>query len=177
MYTQPIKVKRRPLRVLSIDLTAKGFGFALLDAKVGLLDWGFCTIRASQDDLFVARIISRIDRGRPTALALENIAPAKGRENAQRRRDMIIRLAAERQLGTCHVSRAIVQRFLGATTKIEIARCLAAQFPELMSRMPRERRLWMTEDERMHIFDALSYAVVIVAPRKATQHDSRDEGK
>lgn len=164
-------MKRRPLRVLSIDLTAKGFGFALLDAKVGLLDWGFCTIRASEDDRFMARLISRIDRGKPTALALENFAPTKGRENALRRRDMIIRLAAERRLGTCHVSRTIIRRFLGVTTKAEIARCLAARFPELRSRMPPERKPWMTEDERMHIFDALSFALVVITPGTPTGNE------
>ena len=155
---------RRPLRLLAIDLTAKGFGFALLDAKLGLLDWGFSAVPATDDTVFMTRVVARIDRGRPTAIVLENFAPTKGRENALRRRDLVIGLATDRRIGMCHVSRKIVQRILVASTKTAIARNLASRFPELQSRVPPERKRWMNEDERMHIFDALSFAVVVITP-------------
>ena len=157
-------MKRRPLRLLAIDLTAKGFGCALLDAKLGLLDWAFCPVPATDDPAFIARLSRRIDRGRPTALVVENFAPVKGRENALRRREMVMRLAAERHIGICHVSRKVVQRVLGVRTKAEIARTLAVRFPELQSRMPPERTRWTNEDERMHIFDALSFACAVIPP-------------
>lgn len=157
-------MKRRPLRLLAIDLTAKGFGFALLDAKLGLLDWGFSPMLATDDSTFLARLCAKIDRGRPTALVVENFAPVKGRENALRRRDLVMRIAAERRMGICHISRAIVQRVFGVSTKAEIARGLATRFPELQSRMPPERARWMSEDERIHIFDALSFAATIINP-------------
>lgn len=157
-------MKRRTLRLLSIDLTAKGFGFALLDAKLGLLDWGFSSMPATDDQVFMSRVVARIDRGRPTAIVLENFAATKGRENALRRRDLVMGLATDRRMGMCHVPRKIVQRILGVNTKTEIARKLAGRFPELQSRMPPERKRWTTEDERMHIFDALSFAVVVMAP-------------
>jgi len=157
-------MKRRPLRLLSIDLTAKGFGFALLDAKRGLLDWGFSAVPATDDSVFMIRVIAKIARGGPTAIVLENFTPTKGRENALRRRDMVMTLATDRRLGMCHVSRTIVRRILGVNTKAEIAEQLVGRFPELQSRMPPERRRWMNEDERMHIFDALSFAVVVLFP-------------
>lgn len=160
-------MKRRTLRLLSIDLTAKGFGFALLDAKLGLLDWGFSSMPATDDQVFMTRVVARIDRGRPTAIVLENFAPVKGRENALRRRDIVMRIATDRRMGICHVSRKIVQRVLEVSTKAEIARILAGRFPELQSRMPPERKRWTTEDERMHIFDALSFALVVIAPERA----------
>ena len=155
-------MNRRPLRLLSIDLTAKGFGFALLDAKRGLLDWGFSAVPASDNSVFMTRVIAKIARGGPTAIVLENFTPTKGRENALRRRDMVMALATDRRLGVCHVSRTIVRRILGVNTKVEIAQQLAGKFPELQSRMPPERRRWMNEDERMHIFDALSFALAVV---------------
>lgn len=157
-------MNRRTLRLLSIDLTAKGFGFALLDAKLGLLDWGFSAMPATDDNVFMTRVVARIDRGRPTAIVLENFAPVRGRENALRRRDIVMKVATDRRLGMCQVSRKIVQRILGVSTKAEIARTLAGRFPELQSRVPPERKRWMNEDERMHIFDALSFAVVVIAP-------------
>jgi hypothetical protein len=165
-------MKRRILRLLSIDLTAKGFGFALLDAKLGLLDWGFSAMPATDDNVFMTRVVARIDRGRPTAIVLENLAPTKGRENALRRRDLVIGLATDRRIGMCQVSRQIVQRILGVSTKAEIARKLAGKFPELQSRMPPERKRWMNEDERMHIFDALSFASAVMVPKDNLENQS-----
>lgn len=155
---------RRTLRLLAIDLTAKGFGFALLDRRRGLLDWGFCTVLATDDVAFAARLNAKIDRGQPSVIVLENFATIKGRENAEKRRAFVARLAGERHLGTCHVSRIVVQRILGLRTKEQIARALADRFPELRSRIPPARKRWTTEDERMHIFDALALAVVVMPP-------------
>ena len=165
-------MKRRPLRLLAIDLTAKGFGFALLDARLGLLDWGFSSVPATDDAVFLARVAARIDKGRPTAVILENFAPIRGREAAVRRQVLAIKLAEERKIGLCQVSRRIVQAILGPATKAEIAKALACRFPELASRIPPERLRWTSEDERMHIFDALAMAVVVLRPtgRDAAQH-------
>lgn len=156
-------MKRRPLRLLAIDLTAKGFGFALLDARLGLLDWGFSSCPAADDVVFLARVSARIDRGRPTALVLENFAPIRGREAAVHRQRLAITLAEERQIGLCQVSQKIVQGVLGPGTKTQIAKVVAERFPELRHRMPRDRTRWATEDERMHIFDALALAVTILS--------------
>lgn len=155
-------MKRRPLRLLAIDLTAKGFGFALLDAKLGLLDWGFSSLPAHDDLAFLERLSKRVDRGRPTALVLENFAPVKARVAAIRRSGLAIRLAQERPIGLCQVSKSIVQGILGPATKAEIAEALAEKFPELKPRIPGERKRWQAEDERMHVFDALALAVVVV---------------
>ena len=76
---------KRPLRLLAIDLTAKGFGFALVDKKLSLLDWGFSSMRAADDAALLARVSARIDRGNPTALVLENFAPTPERPTATRR--------------------------------------------------------------------------------------------
>lgn len=167
-------MKRRSLRLLSIDLSAKGFGFALLDRRLGLLDWGFCGVRSADDDGFTKRILSKIDRGRPTALVVENFAPVKGRENALRRRDLVMQMASERHMGMCHVSPTIVRRVLKVSTKTEIARVLAERFPELQSRIPRDREGWRNEDERMHIFDALSFAAVVVGPENELKNISKN---
>ncbi len=63
------------------------------------------------------------------------------------------------------VSQKEVQRRLGAypgrqLTKHKIALVLADKFPELWEHLPRVRKLWMAEDERMNIFDALAMAMV-----------------
>lgn len=157
-----IIMKRRPQRLLAIDLTAKGFGFAVLDSRLGLLDWGFSRLPAADDASFIARVAARIERHRPSALVLENFAPAKSRDTAIRRCALAIALAEERQIGLCQVSRKVVQGILGPATKAELAERLSKRFPELASRVPRPRRQWNAEDERIHVFDALALAVIVI---------------
>jgi Holliday junction resolvasome RuvABC endonuclease subunit len=54
-------------------------------------------------------------------------------------------------------------RSTGATTKDEIARVLVSRFPELAPRRPGPRKVWESEDARMSIFDALSFAATHLA--------------
>ncbi len=157
-------MKRRPLRLFSIDLTARGFGFVLLDAELGLLDWGFSNVSADDDETFILRVRQKLERNAPTALVFENFAPVKEKATALRRLGLLIELAHEHRIGTCQVSRRVVEGVLGLRRKDEIAKALATRFPDLQSRVPRDRERWMDEDDRMHIFDALSFAVAINNP-------------
>ena len=54
----------------------------------------------------------------------------------------------------------------GAVTRQEIATAIPRRFPELAPRLPRERRPWMSEDYRMSIFDAVSFALVFYHVQK-----------
>jgi hypothetical protein len=47
----------------------------------------------------------------------------------------------------------------GASNKFEIAKTIAARFPELTPRLPRFRKPWMSEDYRMSIFDAVAFGL------------------
>src|SRR5262249_17385517 len=47
----------------------------------------------------------------------------------------------------------------GARNKYDIAIALASIFPELSPRLPPYRKVWMSESERINIFDALSLAL------------------
>ena len=44
----------------------------------------------------------------------------------------------------------------GLTAKREIAQSIAQEIPELEPRLPPVRRIWMSEDARMNIFDAVA---------------------
>ena len=63
------------------------------------------------------------------------------------------------------MSRAAVQATLleKGATKQAIASRLAQIFPELLPHLPPERKPWMTEDDRMSVFDAVSFAVTSIA--------------
>jgi hypothetical protein len=43
---------------------------------------------------------------------------------------------------------------VGARNKHQVAILIAARFPELSGQLPPRRKAWMSEDERMAIFDA-----------------------
>jgi hypothetical protein len=63
---------------------------------------------------------------------------------------------------------------LGVRNKNEIARFIAARFPELARSLPPERKPWMSEDSRMAIFDAaaLAFASFGLAGRELLQRFS-----
>jgi hypothetical protein len=56
-------------------------------------------------------------------------------------------------------------------TKRDRAVAIAEAFPELASRLPRVRRPWMSEDERMNIFDAMALALTAMALPKSELHE------
>jgi len=157
-------MKRKSLRLLSIDLSARGFGFVLLDSRLGLLDWGFSKVSADDDETFVSRIREKVERNVPTALVFENLTPAKERATALRRVGLLVELARHCRLGTCQVSSRIVRDTIGSFTKAEMARKLALRFPILLPRVPPQREPWMDEDDRIQIFDALAFAVAVMDP-------------
>lgn len=71
-------------------------------------------------------------------------------------------LSSAKNVKTRNISRSQVRKAFtpfGAVTKYEIALEIAKQFPQLELRLPRIRKPWMSEDERMNIFDAVALAL------------------
>jgi hypothetical protein len=74
----------------------------------------------------------------------------------------ISKLASKRNIRVRSVSRVKVKQGFsesGASNKQEIAIAIAKQFPELVPRLPRFRKPWMSEDYRMSIFDAVAFGI------------------
>lgn len=53
---------------------------------------------------------------------------------------------------------AVLRTFAPAKKKYEVALRLALTFPVLGDRLPRKRKAWMSEDQRMNTLDALGFA-------------------
>lgn len=156
-------MKHTTNRVVAIDPTTRGFAFAVLEGSDDLVDWGLVEVLVRTDAFVLARVEHILDRFLPDVLAVEDGRGTRRRARAQRLIRGIEAIAARRKLPIVRVSRAQVRALLApATTKQEIAEALAARFPELSARLPRKRKAWMPEDERMSIFDALSFAVAAV---------------
>jgi Holliday junction resolvasome RuvABC endonuclease subunit len=158
MNPSPLEVRR----VIAIDPTSKGFGYAVLESPVVLIDWGVKHAMADRKAKCLLQASELINRYQPEVLVVENTA-AKGSRRCQRVVQLIENLhvlASAVGVRTWRISRRQVQRCFsktGAATKRQIAVALAARFPELEPHLPPVRKPWMSEDERMSIFDALAF--------------------
>src|SRR5665647_2068604 len=59
------------IRVLSIDPTSRGFGFAVFEGSDRLIDWGVVRVRTGNQRLCINRIDRLIERYRPCTLVIE----------------------------------------------------------------------------------------------------------
>ncbi len=150
-------------RVLAIDPTTKGFGFAILEGTERLVDWGVAHVDEPKHAHSLKRVDRLIQDYLPDVLVVEDAAGDGSRRCA--RVERLLRdtrtLAAKRRLKTRSFGRGAVRKAFasaGATTKEQIAGVLAAWYPELVLRLPPPRKPWMSEDERMSIFDAAALA-------------------
>jgi RNase H-fold protein (predicted Holliday junction resolvase) len=155
----------RPTRVIAIDPTTKGFGYAILDLPLHLVAWGMAHIEGEKRSGAIARFVSLLDQFRPDAVVLEDTT-APGSRRYPRVRDLLealAKVARERGLEVHTVSRlAVIACFSSKeerATKHTIAKTLAVAFPELAEKVPKKRKIWQSEDERISVFDALSLAV------------------
>ena len=159
-------------RVLAIDPTTKGFGFAVLEGPEVLVDWGMKQVRGDlsrRNRRCLEEILKMITRFQPDVLVVERTGVKSCRRRRRARRLMVslLALARSHRLRTRRVSRRSVQRCFsetGSATKRQIAVALSERFPELGPHLPPERKPWMPEDERMGIFDAAAFGWKFYAP-------------
>lgn len=157
-------------RVLAIDPTGRGFGFAVLEGTERLIDWG--VKGRNGHALELARAL--IERYEPDVLVFEDLKAAKPRRSARARRLLksVSVLAGCRKIPVRRFSRLRVRAtFLqvNASTKHQIATVIADHLPILSLQLPPVRKAWMAEDYRMSIFDAVALALTFFARDRQRQ--------
>lgn len=160
---------RRYRRVLSLDPSAAGFGFAVVEGGHRLIDWGVARIWSRNDQEFLARVEAMIDRYRPALVVLEDRSASRRRSRTLRRLRLVASHCQTRELPVAFVTRRAVQETFAESgrTKHDIAKAIADEYPELAGRLPAERKLWSPEDQQMNIFDAISFVAALpVTPRR-----------
>lgn len=164
-------------RVLAIDPTSRGFGYAVLEGSDRLIDWGVVEVRPWTLSGCLRRVSDLIEGLRPTVIVTEDI---RGRESrrGQRAREVITSIEAKAQQSGISY-RAVprnrvrqVFRAEGAQNKHQIARAIANRFPELLPTLPRKRKCYSSEDERIGVFGSIAYA--LVSRKNAMWPGSRD---
>ena len=152
-------------RLLAIALSSRGLGYAVLEGKKFLVEYGSTSVKGDKNRQCLAKMEKLIALYRPDALVLQN-ATAKGSRRAPRVKTLnqqIIKAARRRRLNvTLFSGKQLRSVLLGNArgTKQEMAEMLVKHFPdELGSRLPPKRRSWEGADARMDIFDAVGLAV------------------
>jgi hypothetical protein len=166
-------------RILAIALSARGFGFVVMEGQKTIIE---CGGRVAADGDKNAQSLAKMKKllnfYRPGVLVLQDVE-AKGSRRAPRIKTLnrqIKRLAENQKIEVKLISGKQLRSLLLGNpkgTKQEMAEKLAKDFPdELASRLPPKRRLWMSEDSRMDIFDAVALAVVfrLKSAKQTVQH-------
>jgi hypothetical protein len=151
-------------RVVAIDPTSRGFGFAVLEDSTFLVDWGTKDVGRADDTKTLRHVRAIVLRYDPDAIVLEDPRDPSFRRSA-RVRNLIIsiqELSVSAGKLVAFVARPRIHKLFGgsgAPTKRRIALILAEHFPELAPRVPPIRKAWMSEDARSSIFDAVAFAL------------------
>jgi hypothetical protein len=158
--------------VLAIFPSTKGFGYAVFEGPRSLVDWGVRAVRGRQKNLeSLNGVRALLTFYRPDVLVLENYEGV-GSRRAKRVRTLINLMAAQaarERMTTASFCRAEVRASFGLTTKRRIAEAIVREFPELEPRLPPVRKIWMSEDPRMSIFDAAALAMTFFDTRSRTK--------
>src|SRR5262245_43589130 len=155
---------KKGIRVLAVDPSTRGFGFAVLEGPERLIDWGVKETKTDKRRRSLKLIDDLIEQYQPSVIVVEDYA-AKGSRRCRRVRELmkdISRIAVQRKIKVRNFSRLKGKQAFsesGAASKYEIAIAIAKRFPELAPRLPRFRKPWMSEDYRMSIFDSVGFAL------------------
>lgn len=157
-----------PNRILALDPSTRGFGYVIFEEPFHLAECGFARVHGEKRAGAIVWFEKLLAQFAPQELVLEDVEAA-GSRRSRRVRELLKTLAelgGARGLRVSHVARAtVLKRFSSAgavVTKQAIAEDLVRHFPELRFRLPKPRKLWQTEPERLSLFDALALAVTHV---------------
>jgi hypothetical protein len=177
-------MKHREPRILAVEARYSRFGYALFEGPARLLDWGASTVtprlahRAAVETAH-KRIASVLRLSCPAAIVVKR--PRRTRTgNAANPGPVlkaIIRSATTLQIPVHCLRREDVQEALHSLlgrTKDEVAAALVDIFPELLARLPPQRKAWQSERHAMIVFDAIATGFAYWR-QNGTQDRARDE--
>src|SRR5713226_8264760 len=104
--------RMREIRVLAVDPSTRGFGFAVLEGPNRLIDWGVKETRSNKNTKSLKLIAGLIDRYQPSAIVVEDYA-AKGSHRCRRVEELIndiSKLALKRKVKVRSFSRVKIKQ-------------------------------------------------------------------
>lgn len=150
---------------LSVAPSVRGFGFAFFEGIWTPIDWGFREVHGEKNAKTCKRIEALIDQYKPEVLLIEDCLEAKSKirwKRASRVRQLLLDIEAlghKKNILVAKYSREQIRECFAqfeATTKYEIAAAIHQNLPEFTAQLPPPRKLWLPENRRMIVFDAVS---------------------
>jgi hypothetical protein len=155
----------KQIRILGIALTARGFGYCVMENQV-ILESGNKGVKGNKNAQSVYKIEKLLKQFQPSVLVLQDVNAA-GCRRATRIKALhgqVIDLAAKYKLKVALLLGKLLREVLlddAKGTRHEMAKMLAEKYPvELAAKLPPKRRAWENEDGRMDLFDAVGLALV-----------------
>ena len=153
----------QPIRVLAITPYTRGIGFAVLEGKEKLVDWGLKEARAEKHRQCLCLVEGLIDTYQPDVVVVEEVRD-KSCRRCPRVRELvqaIEHVVKEQHIQIRRFPRRTVQELFSTSrtvTKHQMTEIMVKHFPELAPWQPPVRKVWMSEDPRMSMFDAAAFA-------------------
>ncbi len=150
--------------VLGLHPSSRGFGWALFEDTLSLLDWGTVDIRRDKNAIALSRIESLLDKHRPKVLAMERHDDIAVRRSQRIRRLYlaVMKCAEIRNVRVWCYTRAEISssRYLkGARTRDEVAVAVADCLSVLRPRLPKPKQIWVGERSAAALFCAAACAL------------------
>ena len=152
------------MRVVAIDPGGQRFGFAVLEGRDQLIDWGLRKFPGGRTARGMRRVVEVVDLYDPDVIVIEDVSSKHAGRSPRTRRlvKAVVELGARLGIPTHSFSRSGIRAtFLqsGAFSKEEISAVIVKRFPILALRLPPIRKPWMHEDHRVNIFEATALAL------------------
>jgi Holliday junction resolvasome RuvABC endonuclease subunit len=152
--------------VFAVHPTAKGFGWALFESPLAPYDWGIVYARKGRNEHVLRRYERLLERHAPSVVVIEEFERAVRGERIRYLCRAMVHLASTRGCDTASYERAAIRTCfasIGATTRYGIAQAIAQHIPAFSHRLPEKRKLWVGDDERQSLFDAVALAITHLA--------------
>lgn len=147
---------------MSVAPATGGFGYAVFEHPYGPVDWGVRHIPNRSHEEAMRKVRALVQWYQPTTVLVENFV-GEGSRRAPRIQALIRSVALlvkDEEIELKAYSRGLVrQAFLesrGVRTKHAIADAISKEFREFTPYLPPQRKIWMSEDRRMQMFDAIA---------------------
>ena len=160
--------KAHPDQILAIHPTTTGFGWALFEGPLAPVDWGVVTVQKDRNKHCLARIQELLERLAPTEIVLEQFEGNSARRSNRIRRlyRSIIQLADTFGIRPRVFARELIGQVfatVGARTRYEIAAAIAGRLDAFSHKLPPKRKIWLPDDKRMGLFNAVALAITFFA--------------
>ena len=150
--------------VLAVVPNTRGVAFVYFEGPLSPIDWGMKEVRGpDKNGKGLAAIRGLVEQLQPDVLVLEDYGAARVRQTKRtaRLQNLIASYAAAQAIEVARYARADIRATFapsGAATRYQIAELIAGQVHAFSFRLPPVRKLWMSEDRRMALFDAAALA-------------------